>query len=122
LNKRVISIMILISLLVASLLLVFNVHVQVARATVYIHVDGSVDPPSANITSADNVTYTLIGNVNDSVVVQRANIVLDGAGYTIQGAGTGIGINVTGASNVTIKNCVVTNFRVGIYFDVGAYE
>ena len=62
----------------------------------------------------------MIGNVNDSVVVQRANIVLDGAGYTVQGTGSGTGINVTGVSNVTIKNCLIKSFRVGIYLNVGA--
>lgn len=98
----------------------FNIPVAEAGATVYIRVDGSIDPSWANITSADNVTYTLIGNVNDSVVVQRANIVLDGAGYAVQGGGSGIGVNVTGVSNVTIKNCLIKNFRVGIYLDVGA--
>jgi len=120
LNRRTVFETALILLLVSALIFVFNVPVSRASGTVYIRADGSIDPSSANITSADNVTYTLIGNVNDSVVVQRANIGLDGAGYTIQGTGSGIGINVTSVSNVTIKNCIITNWRVGIYLDVGA--
>ena len=119
-NRKFVIAVALTLILSCSLVLMFNIPVAEAGETIYIRVDGSIDPPSANITSADNVTYTLIGNVNDSVVVQRANIVLDGVGYTVQGTGSGTGINVTGVSNVTIMNCIIKSFRVGIYLDVGA--
>ena len=119
-NRKFVIAAALTLILSCSLVLMFSIPVAEAGATVYIRVDGSIDPSWANITSVDNVTYTLIGNVNDSVVVQRANIVVDGVGYTVQGVGSGAGINVTGVSNVTIKNCIIKSFRVGIYLDVGA--
>jgi len=63
--------------------------------TIYIKADGSVSPPNAPISSIDNVTYTFTGNIYDEIVVQRDNIVIDGAGYTLQGTGSGRGIDLT---------------------------
>ena len=85
-----------------------------ARGTIYIMADGSVDPPAANISSVDNVTYTFTDNVYDEIVVQRDNIVLDGADYILQGTGSGRGIDLSWRSNVTIKNMKIRDFYYGI--------
>lgn len=66
--------------------------IQSARAeggTIYIRADGSIDPPTAPISTIDNVTYTLTSNINDSIVIERDNIVCDGAGQTVQGTNVG---------------------------------
>ena len=94
-----------------------NVQMVKSAGYVYIKADGSIDPPSANITSLDNVTYTLTGNVNDQIWVQRNNIVLDGSGYVVDGTGTSnpsTGISLQTLSNVTIRNANVTGFQQGI--------
>jgi len=89
--------------------------------TIYIRADGSIDPDTAPISTADNVTYTLTGNVTsdaDGIVVERDNIVVDGAGYTLNGSslsGFPDGINLSGRSNVTVKNATLTDFHCGIY-------
>jgi len=103
--------------LAGVLTLAFNIPLVKASGTVYIRPDGSVDPPSAPISTADNITYTLTDNINGSIVVERDNIVLDGAGYTVQGIGAYIGIGnvLSGRSNVTVKNTTVTGFQYGIY-------
>lgn len=85
--------------------------------TIYIRADGSIDPPDAPISTVDNVTYTLTGNINGSIVIERDNIVVDGAGYTIQGTGSGTGMTLSGRSNITIKNTEITTFGVGIWLD-----
>ncbi len=81
--------------------------------------DGNIDPPTANISTVDYVTYTFIGNIHYSfgIIVERDNIVVDGAGYTLQGTGSGIGIDLTGRSNVTIKNMKIKEFHDGIRLD-----
>jgi len=84
---------------------------------IYIRADGSVDPPTPQIFSADNVTYTFINNVYCPVIVERDNIVVDGAGFIVQGTGTGIGINLTGTSNVTITKMEIRAFEYGIRLD-----
>jgi hypothetical protein len=62
-------------------------------------------------------TYTFTENINGSILVQRNNIVIDGAGYTLRGEGglDEYGINLIGITNVTIRNKQIVNFRVGVY-------
>jgi len=103
-------------LLIGILTLTFNIQPAKASGTIYIRADGSVDPPASNITSVNNITYTFTGNIYDSIVIERDNIVVDGVGYTLQGTGSGTGIVLSGRSNVTIKNTEITTFNFGIYF------
>jgi hypothetical protein len=87
-----------------------------AVGTVYIRADGSIDPPTAPISTLDNVTYTLTGDIfNSSIVIERDNIVLDGADYTVTGDGTGNGIMLTSRSGVTVRNMAIRNFWGGIF-------
>jgi parallel beta-helix repeat protein len=82
--------------------------------TIYILADGSVVPSTAPISSADNVTYTFTSDIIDSsIVVLRDNIVVDGAGYTLQGQGE-IGIELSYRSNVTIRNVQIWGLWYGI--------
>ena len=88
-----------------------------AGATIYIRADGSVEG-TTDISTVDNVTYTFTDNIfNQSIIVERDNIVVDGAGYTLQGLGSGKGINMTGRSNVTIRNMEIKAFRYGIWLE-----
>ena len=57
-----------------------------AEGTVYIRADGSVEPSTAPIQRNGNV-YTLTGDIRGSIVVERSGIVIDGAGFTLQGTG-----------------------------------
>jgi parallel beta-helix repeat protein len=95
----------------------FNTHGQASTA-VTIKEDGSVDPPTAPIFSSDHITYTLTGNISndsDGLAVEKNGIVVDGAGHTIQGGLSGIGIRLSSTTNVTIKNINVDSFYNGIY-------
>jgi parallel beta-helix repeat protein len=88
-----------------------------ASGTVYIRADGSIDPPTAPISTLDNVTYILTGNITsdaDGIVVERGNIVVDGSGFSIGGTGADYGICLDGRSNVTIQNTNINNFDNGI--------
>jgi len=92
---------------------VFGVVLNVPLASgqlgiIYIRADGSVDPPTAPIQRAGDV-YTLTGNIYENIVIERSNMTLDGAAYTIQGAGQdGGGLHcrgdTTAKNNITIKN------------------
>ena len=101
-------------LFIGMLTLAFNIQLVKASGTIYIRSDGSVDPPTANITSADNITYTFTGNIYEGIVVERDNIVVDGAGYTAQGTMGEFGIDLRYRHNVTLKNAKIINFEVGI--------
>jgi len=96
--------------------LAFNVQPVEASGTIYIRTDGSIEG-TTDISTVDSVTYTFTDNIfNQSIVVERSNIMIDGAGFTVQGTGSGDGIKLSmlGYSNVTLKNIKVTNFYMGI--------
>jgi len=91
---------------------------QPTSDTIYIRTDGSVEPLTAPIQRNGDL-YTLIDNItsySDGIVIERGNMTLDGAGYTIEGTGSGkAGIKMTGRDNVTIKNMEIKAFKWGIW-------
>jgi len=105
--------------LICSLSVSFQVKTAEASGTIYIRADGSIDPPTANIATTDNVTYTFTGNNYDEIVVERNNIMIDGAGFNIQSSG--IGLNLDGRDNVTIQNTNI-NGAYGGYGGIRLYE
>jgi len=115
-KRRMVSAMTLMLLLTGMLTLAFNIQPVKAEATIYIRADGSIDPPTPLITTADNVTYTFTDNIYDEIVVERNNTVIDGNGYTLQGTGAyaSKGINLSSRSNITSKNTNIKDFSYGI--------
>jgi len=90
-----------------------------SSGTIYIRADGSVEGTD-KIERVGNV-YTFVDNISDSIVVERDNIVVDGAGYFIEGLHSGLGsppdgygILVEGRRNVTINNVAIQHFFYGI--------
>jgi len=113
--KAVSGIMLML-LLIGMLILTFNIQPVKASGTIYIRPDGSIEPSTAPIHREGDL-YTLTDNINDSLVIQRNNTVVDGAGYTLQGTGASgsKGIDISGRSNVTIKNMEIKAFHYGIW-------
>jgi len=132
LSKRSITFGIVLTLTLISVLsLTFNV--QSVRAneetiweTIFIRADGSVDPPEAPIARNYDL-YVLTGNISsytDGIVIERNNMTLDGAGYTLQGteAVYSKGLYLTSRSNVTIQNINVKGFHFGFYLISSSYN
>jgi len=107
-------------LLTTSILtLAFSIQPVKAIGTIYIRADGSIDPPDAPISTVDNVTYTLTGNITsdaDGIEVERSNIIIDGDGYRVEGTEGrgGYGLSLSGITNVTIESTNIKSFGVGI--------
>jgi parallel beta-helix repeat protein len=117
-KKIVLSVFVL--MLLSTTVVVGIVRPVTAQGTIYIRPDGSVDPETAPIQRVGD-TYTFTGDIyspfvldKSALVVERDNVVLDGAGYSLQGVGNGLGINVTSRSNATIENLEIKKFAVGI--------
>ena len=105
------------SLMLSMFAPAFNVQsVGAWTGTVYIRADGSIDPPDAPISTVNNVTYVFTGNIYDKIVVQRSNIIIEGNGYTVQGAfaAGSRGIYLSHVHNVTVKNLNIKQFDYGI--------
>jgi parallel beta-helix repeat protein len=76
--------------------------------------DGAINGTD-RIQRSGNV-YTFTGDIVGSIVVFRSGIVVDGAGYTLQGNGTRTGIWLQGENDVEVKNLHIRNFTHGIEF------
>ena len=131
---------VLVCLLLVAILLFASAKAQPPLPTIYIRQDGSIDPPNAPI-RRDGDSYTFTEDAFARIYVQRSNIVIDGAGYTLRGPYNGtatdiwiigqgpdqstnetlvpwvIGIDLGGGdvSGLTIRNLNVKNFSIGMY-------
>jgi parallel beta-helix repeat protein len=115
LERKKASGILLILLLTGLLIFAFDVSLVWAGGTIYIRPDGTIDPPTAPI-SRDGDLYTFTDNISDTFVIERDNIVINGAGYTLQGPGNGTVL--LGRSNVTIRNMKIEAHWSGINLDV----
>jgi parallel beta-helix repeat protein len=93
-----------------------------AEDTIYIRADGSVE--GTDKLQRNGNVYTFIGNVSVGIQVQRSDIIVDGAWFTLQGDGEvygptdirGMGIEIVGCKNVTIRTLNIKLFTRGIRF------
>lgn len=123
-NRKLTLLVALIILLANTLGTALKVERAEADGTIYIRVDGSIDPPSAPITR-DGDNYALIGNIasgDRGIVVERDNMTLDGDGHTLQGNGDmqevpyakNVGILLSDRTNITLMNLEVRAYCRGI--------
>lgn len=129
LNKAasVITIIALISLTLAPMA---PSEASAQYTVIYILEDGSIAvlPPDASprIEKVSDNLYAFTGNIYGRIIVQRDNIVIDGAGFKLYGSdrGTwlyaGTGINITGRANITIRNVVLSFYEAAIYIERSA--
>jgi parallel beta-helix repeat protein len=115
-NKAVLAVFTLILLMCIICLSGLSFPVK-ASGIIFIRAAGSVEPNTAPISTIDNVTYTFTDSIYYEIVVERDNIVVDGAGYPVQGTGSGTGIDLSGRNNVTVKNMEIRAFERGIGLD-----
>lgn len=112
--SRKLLLLMFLTLLIGTLNLASRVEKVRADVTIHIRVDGSIDPPTALISTADNITYTLLNNVNGSVLIERSGMVINGNNCTIQTYG------LTNVDNVTIVNTIVMDGG-GVWLDSSSH-
>ena len=106
-------------LLVLSFILVSISEIGIVKAeSIYIGSEGTVKGTD-KIQQEGNV-YTLTDDINGSIIIEKDSIILDGAGFTIQGTESGKGIFLFNCRNVTVKNIEVRNFAFGIHITARA--
>jgi parallel beta-helix repeat protein len=116
-SSKFVLLMALVVILTSISFTAFKIQRVKASETIYIRVDGSVDPPTAPIHTIDNITYTFTSNIDsdgEGIVVERSNITIDGNGYKLSGNGSMNGLVSYETVNVTIQNMSVENFQTGI--------
>jgi parallel beta-helix repeat protein len=85
--------------------------------TIEITADGDINGTD-KIHRSGNL-YTFTGDIVGSIVIFRNGIVVDGAGYTLEGNGNRSGIWLQAKSNVEVKNLHIRRFTHGIEFTYG---
>jgi len=113
--RRTIALLLVLLSSAYALTLAFNVKLVKASGTIYIRANGQVDPRTAPI-QRDKDLYTFTDNINDSIVVEKDSIAIDGAGHTLQGTGAPLskGIDLSNRTNVIIKNMEIKAFYYGV--------
>jgi len=104
--------LILMLILCSILVAIPNILTVRASETIYIRADGTVE--GTDKIQRDGNVYTLTDNIYEKIVVEKDNIVVDGAGYTLEGDGSIEAIWLENRCNVTIKNMQITHFGGGI--------
>ena len=99
-----------------------EIGIVIADSTVYIRADGIVE--GTDKIQRDGNVYTFTGNIYNSIIVERDSIVVDGAGYILQGTYNRTqgdpwltGMMMYGRSNVTIKNIKIRSFYCGLHLN-----
>ena len=112
---------------------------QTSMKNVIIRPDGSVTPSDAPILRSGEV-YTFTDNIYGTVKIQKSNIVLNGAGYTLSGPYngsqgpewvvgdgpnqapelvaeyiSGVDLGAKTVEGITVQNLNVKNFSIGMY-------
>jgi hypothetical protein len=124
-NAQTLAIKLVLAL--AFSFLFFGILIQSVESqtfeTIHIRADGSIEGTD-KIQWQGNV-YTLTSDIAGTIEVEKSDIVIDGAGYTLQGRGvvvdergiylTGLGWGHPGCGNVSVRNFRISNFQEGIY-------
>jgi parallel beta-helix repeat protein len=103
-------------LLILSFILISFPEIGIVKAesTIYIRPDGAVE--GMDKIQRDGDIHTLISDVSGSIVVERDDVVLNGAGYGLRGDGNENGITNTDFDDITVKNLKLSSFNIGIVF------
>ena len=136
--RRTVAVAVMV-MLVSAVFLVSTVSSTAAMQTIFINSDGSIYPDSVPIQRSGN-TYFFTGDIYGCLLVNKSDIVIDGAGYTLRGAlngtpadvwigqgptpeisneTTGYTIGIDTASRnirgLTVKNLNIRDFSIGMY-------
>jgi len=84
---------------------------------VYIRADGTVEPATTPIERFGDVYVFADNLLNHTLEVQCDNIVVDGAGFTLNGVGVNAGVTLSGRRNVTVKNLDIRNYVVSVWLN-----
>jgi len=118
------ALMIAMMIVLAGMLgLTFDVQTVEAGGTIYIRADGTVE--GTEKIQRDGFVYTFTDNINDSIIVERDNVVVDGAGYTLQRFGSGwysVGFSIHKVNGVAVKNVTIKEFWCGIAVSNSCYN
>ena len=107
----------LIIILSVAFVSIFEINVVNAQGIIFIRADGSVEGTDKIQREGDVYTFlediVVNGSAIEGIVIEKSNIVFDGAGFTLLGTGDEAG---TAGISIRAQNCTVMNFKIENYF------
>jgi len=113
LERKAALVLTLALMFIDLLTLSLNIQQVEAEGAIYIKSDGSINPSTTPIQREGSI-YTFTDNIYETIVVQKANVIIDGNGYMLQGAGSNNGFDLVNINNVTIRKTRIKGFDYGI--------
>lgn len=117
-------------ILITSIIVLIALILNIGKiASIIGRVIKTLMPAAIEITGCTTISvegeYVLTTDIIDAqgtcIDIQANNVILDCQGHTIDGIGSGNGIYISRDhptdTNITIKNCIITDWVNGIYFD-----
>ncbi len=106
---------IILTLLILGLFAPFSIKPANADGQTYnVTISDSSVNQHPEIFSKDGTTFTVTQNFTGSITVTASNIVIDGAGYTMQASGS-IDVYLNSVTNVTVVNLKINGGTHGFY-------
>jgi parallel beta-helix repeat protein len=84
-----------------------------SQNSLIINADGTITPTTV-LVQQESDTYTLMGDFRENILIQRSNIIFEGAGRLIQGSS----IKLLDVTNVTIRNLTISGLPHGSRFGI----
>ena len=92
------------------------VYIHEAPSTIFLAPGSGSIPTEIGWWNPNTRVFTLTSDVYESIQIGEDDLILEGAGFRIIGAGTGSGIYVPSRHSVTVRNTVVEGFSFGIHY------
>ena len=108
----------LIIILLATFVSISEIEIVKAEGLIFIRADGSVEGTDKIQREGDVYTFledvVVNGSGIEGIIIEKSNIVVDGAGFTLLGTG-----EESGRAGISLRaqNCTVMNFKIENYFD-----
>jgi len=121
-NKTAVALIVLLALSLVLILISEPVNAQNSNI-IRIKEDGTVTGTDkirlyGSVYTVTGDLYASIGQNEAFIFIEKDNIVLNGAGYTVQGTGVGSAIYMLKSQNVTVEDFVIRGFSRGIDFGI----
>jgi parallel beta-helix repeat protein len=118
-SASMLVLLLFLSFILVSLPQIGKTNAALIFEFVKINADGSVE--GTEKIQRDGNIYAFTDNIYGSISVEKDDIVIDGAGYALQGA-FGTGIELTNRSKVVIKNVEIKACSTGIYIQGSSFN
>ena len=110
-RRTALALILIMALLLSTIAGALFLDTSLAQSAGVVTIKASGNVEGTDKIQRDGDVYVFTGNISGSIVVEKDNIVLDGAGYAlIPRTDAVVGVDIRDRSNVTLKNLTIKGF------------